>query len=88
MEKNSYTARDLNRNPARVFEAVHKFGSVNIRSRTGDTYVMSLEKKPLSIDLTPTPDFDKHWQKLQQLGCNSATQSDQERINQIIAGEE
>jgi len=87
MRPSSYTSRDLNRNPARVFEAVKTYGSVDIRTRAGDTYVISLKKKPLAKEVKSEPDFGSHWQKIQQLGNLTAKNSEQKRLDQIIAGE-
>ncbi len=87
MKPLSYTSRDLNRNPARVFEAVRTYGSVDIRTRAGDTYVISLKKKTLAKEEKSEPDFDSHWQKIQQLGNLPAINAEQERLDQIISSE-
>ncbi len=87
MKPLSYTSRDLNRNPARVFEAVKTYGSVDICTRAGDTYVISLKKKHSAKEEKMEPDFDSHWQKIPQLGNLPAINSELEGLDQIIAGE-
>lgn len=84
-----FTLRDLNRQPAKVLEAVRKFGSADIRTRSGEmfSFIPKVEKrkKPAAKDF---PDFEAHWKKLRSLGLVPPPASENERINRIIAGEE
>jgi hypothetical protein len=82
-----FTPRDLNRQPAKVFAAVRKFGSVDIRTRAGETFVFTLKKKKLR-NAKALPDFKAHWARLKKLGLIPPPASENERINRIIAGEE
>jgi hypothetical protein len=83
----TFTPRDLNRQPAKVFAAVRKFGSVEIRTRSGEAFVFTLKKDnpPAAKAL---PDFKAHWARLKKLGLIPPPASENERINRIIAGEE
>jgi hypothetical protein len=77
----------LNRQPAKVFAAVRKFGSVDIRTRAGETFVFTLKKKP-QPKVEGLPDFEAHWARLKKLGLIPPPPSENDRINRIIAGEE
>ncbi|MGH7946362.1 MAG: hypothetical protein ACREH8_22575 [Opitutaceae bacterium] len=83
----SFTARDLNRQPAKVLDAARKFGAVEIQTRRGETFVFSLkqEKKRKAGNL---PDFADLWRRLRVAGNVPARASDNERIDRTIAGEE
>lgn len=83
-----FTLRDLNRQPAKVLEAVRKFGRADIRTRSGEmfSFIPKVEKrkKPARRDF---PDFDARWKRLRELGLVPPPASENERINRIIAGE-
>lgn len=82
----SFTPRDLNRQPAKVWAAVRKFGSVEVRARGGDVFILTRKKeKPKRVKL---PDFEARWKRLRELGCVPPPASENERINRIIASEE
>lgn len=85
-DKKSFTARDLNRSPAAVFDAVRKYGSVDIRTRKGETFVVRVKETPAVKK--SIPDFDAHWTALRALGSEPAAESDLERVHEIVAGEE
>lgn len=82
-----FTLRDLNRQPAKVLDAVRKFGSVEIRTRRGElfTIVAKTEETEAAQEF---PDFHARWTKLRELGLVPPPRSENERINRIIAGEE
>lgn len=84
-----FTLRDLNRSPAKVLEAVRKFGHADIRTRNGEMFsfipkVEKRRKKPAR----DFPDFEARWKRLRELGLVPPPASENERINRIIAGEE
>jgi hypothetical protein len=88
LAQNVFTLRDLNRQPAKVLDAVRKFGSAEIRARNGDVFTIAVKadaaKKRSGAEL---PDFEAHWKRLRQLGLVPPPASENERINRIIAGE-
>jgi hypothetical protein len=84
-----FTLRDLNRQPAKVLEAVRKFGSAEVRTRSGEVFTMSAQPKPADRAAARRfPDFTARWKKLRELGHVPPTTSQNERIDRIIAGEE
>jgi hypothetical protein len=82
-----FTVRDLNRQPAKVLDAVRTFGSVEIRSRSGEvfTIVMKASEKARPREF---PNFQSRWKKLREVGLVPPSRSDNQRLNRIIAGEE
>jgi hypothetical protein len=84
-----FTLRDLNRQPAKVLEAVRKFGCVEIRTRSGEVFTVSAQPKPADgAAARRFPDFPARWKRLRELGHVPPTSSQNERIDRIIAGEE
>jgi hypothetical protein len=84
-----FTLRDLNRRPAKVLEAVRKFGCAEIRTRSGEVFTMSALPKPANDRAAKRfPDFSARWKKLRELGHAPPSYSQNERIDRIIAGEE
>lgn len=81
-----FTLRDLNRQPAKVFDAVRKFGSVEIRTRRGERFTIVAKTEEPEV-VQEFPDFRARWSKLRELGLVPPSQSESERVNQIIAGE-
>ncbi len=82
-----FTLRDLNRQPAKVLAAVRKFGSVEIRTRSGEVFTVAA-KTAVGKPAGEFPDFPARWSKLRELGLIPPPRSEHERINRIIAGEE
>ena len=82
-----FTLRDLNRQPARVLDAVRKFGSAEIRTRGGEVFTVAVKAEEPKSD-GGIPDFDAHWKRLRELGNVRPPASENDRINRIIAGEE
>ena len=83
-----FTLRDLNRRPAKVLAEVRKFGSAEIRTRSGEVFTMTVKAE----EATPgpgagLPDFEAHWKRLRELGLVPPPAAENERINRIIAGE-
>jgi len=85
----TFTLRDLNRQPARVLEAVRKFGVAEVRTRKGEVFTVSPKaglgaRRPSKL----VPDFEGLWKKQCDAGHISPPTREDERINRIIAGEE
>ena len=84
-----FTLRDLNRRPARVLEAVRKFGSAEIRTRSGEVFTVAVKaERSAKRSGTGLPDFEAHWKRLRELGLVPPPAAENNRINRIIAGEE
>jgi hypothetical protein len=84
-----FTLRDLNRQPAKVLEAVRKFGCAEIRTRSGEVFTMSAQPKPANGRAAKRfPNFAARWKKLRELGHVPPTSSQNERIDRIVAGDE
>ena len=41
MSAATFTLRDLNRQPAKILEAVRKFGMVEVRTRSGEVFTVA-----------------------------------------------
>jgi hypothetical protein len=84
-----FTLRDLNRQPAKVLAAVRKYGSAEIRTRSGEVFTVSPQPKPASDQAASRfPDFPSRWRKLREVGLVPPTLAENERIDRIIAGDE
>ena len=84
-----FTLRDLNRQPAKVLAEVRKFGSAEIRTRSGEVFTVTVKaEEPTKRSGTGLPDFEAHWKRLRELGLVPPPASENERINRILAGEE
>lgn len=84
--QDSFTVRDLNRQPAKVLGACDQHGSVRIRTRAGASYVLRREE-PERSRIKSLPDMEAHRKRLRELGYVPPAAHEMERINQIIAGE-
>jgi hypothetical protein len=82
-----FTLRDLNRQPAKVLDAVRKFGSAEIRTRRGEIFMVVAKTDPTERGRA-FPDFQARWSKLRELGLVPPPPSESERIDRIVAGEE
>jgi hypothetical protein len=80
-----FTLRDLNRRPAKVLDAVRKFGNAEIRTRNGEVFTIAV-KLATTARAREFPEFDARWKKLRELGL-VPPRAENERINRIIAGE-
>lgn len=84
----TYTARDLNRSPAKVLKTARTYGKARIRTRSGETFLIQPEKTNRGEKEGEVfPDFEKRWEELWAMGLGEASKEDEERFNQIIAGE-
>ena len=85
----TYTARDLNRSPAKVLKTARTYGKARIRTRSGETFLIQPEKtKPDKKNVDVVKMFREHYKKLQEMGLGEANPEDQEKYNRIVAGEE
>ena len=81
--------QDLAVQAAKVIEAVHRLGSVDVRTQEGETLVLKKKEgaKPVRGPEKKLPDFEARWKRLRELGNEPPAPSENERINRIIAGE-
>lgn len=86
----TFTVRDLNRQPAKILAAVRKFGSVEVRTRDGEIFTIAPKAEKASKRRTKgiSAGFEALWAKQRAAGHRSPSADENERINQIIAGEE
>ena len=86
----TFTVRDLNRQPAAILKACDQLGSVRIRTRDGRSYELRNEK-PARAVVARTPrgkiDFPALWERMRAAGCVPPTAAEMERIDRITAGE-
>ncbi len=83
-----FTVRDLNRQPAKVLDAVRKFGSAEIHARSGEVFTVAVKDEGLTKGAAVAlPDFEAHWKRLRELGLVPPPAAENDRINRIIAGE-
>lgn len=86
----TFTQQDLATQATKVFDAVRRFGSAEIRTQEGETFVMAQAgQQPARSPAheAAVARMNEHYQKLKKLGHVPLGVADQERINQIIAGE-
>lgn len=91
----TFTMRDLSRETAKVFAAVRKFGSVEIKTRTGEGFTITDDSKVTAAKAklaSPSlaTDFKDMWARQRALGYTppKPQEWDEEKFNRIIAGEE
>ncbi len=86
----TFTVRDMNRQPAAILRACDEHGTVHIRSRDGRSYALSIDAKA-DIRARGKSFVERHETyraQLRALGCRPPSKAEMERINRIIAGEE
>ena len=84
----SFTLRDLNRQPARVLEAVRRYGIAEVRTRRGEVFTVVPKTSPKSgRAATVAPDFQVLWRKQRELGHVPPPARDSDWINRVIGGE-
>jgi hypothetical protein len=91
-EPETFTVRDLNRQPARILRTCDERGSVRIRSRDGRTYNLRAESTTNSAAASTCRQaawerFLQHRLLLKALGAVSPGPEAVDRIHRIIAGE-
>ena len=82
----TFTVRDLNRQPAAILKACDQLGSVRIRTRDGRAYELRNEKPAISGPRAGI-DFPALWRRMRVSGCVPPSAAETERIHRIIAGE-
>lgn len=81
----TFTARDLNRSPAKVFSAVRSYGKAKIRTKSGETYVIAPDTEAQNKEKSSKlPDFENRWNQLWEMGLGEVNQDEQEKYDQII----
>ena len=85
----TFTLRDLNRQPAKVLEAVRKFGIVEVRTRKGEIFTVAPKAAQGARRSSKlVPDFEGLWKRQRDAGHVGPATRENDRINRIIAGEE
>jgi antitoxin (DNA-binding transcriptional repressor) of toxin-antitoxin stability system len=85
----TFTLRDLNRRPAKVLEAVRKFGRAEVCARSGEVFTLAPKATPRTTARKKDfPDFSARWQRLRELGQVVPPPAENARIDRLIAGEE
>ncbi len=82
----SYTVRDLNRRTAEVLAAAAKFGSVTIRARSGERFLLKAEGDYPGV-IPRLPDFAARRQLLELKGYVAPPPDAGEWANAIITGD-
>jgi len=87
----TFTIQDLASQAAKVIEAVHRLGSVDVRTPEGEVLVLKKKEDSKPVEKQSAEAvlarFDAHWKHLRELGHVPPPPSENERINKIIAGE-
>jgi antitoxin (DNA-binding transcriptional repressor) of toxin-antitoxin stability system len=85
----TFTLRDLNRRPAKVLEAVRKFGFVEVCARSGEVFTLAPKAPRRNTSKAGDfPDFYERWKRMRRFGYTPPPDSENGRIDRIIAGEE
>lgn len=88
----SFTLRDLNRQPAKVLAAVRKYGSAEVRTRSGEIFTVAPKSVTAQNRRQTAKGISERlqnlWSKQRDSGFIPPPDSENERINRIIAGEE
>ncbi len=92
----TFTLRDLNRQPAKILAAVRKYGSAEVKTRTGEVFTIApkkTKKKALTqkqIGEEFVRRSEERARRFREMGYvpPRAGEWDEERFNRIIAGEE
>lgn len=87
-EPESYTVRDLNRRTAEVLAAAAKLGSVTIRSRTGERFVLKPEPGPSAGRERLLERWSGQRARLRALGHQDLSEEGWKRLDELVAGEE
>jgi hypothetical protein len=82
-----FTPQDLSAQAAKVFDAVRRFGSAQIRTSDGETFEMKIKPEEKLASSVEFPNFEARWQRMSEMGFVPPPSSEMGRINQIIAGE-
>lgn len=90
--RDTFTVRDLNRQPQVVLSAVRELGRVTISSRGGGNFILSLER-PGPLTAARSSEAFVEWrrrlrQRMRSMGFRPPSEADSERITRMIAGDE
>ncbi len=83
----TFTAQDLASHTGKVFDAVRRFGSANIRTSEGETFEVIRKAPAGPAAEVMLAKYQQHADRLRQMGLVQPTAAENERINQVIAGE-
>jgi hypothetical protein len=87
-EEGVYTVRDLNRRTAEVLAEAAKLGSVTIRSRSGERFVLKPEPRPSGGRERLLARLPGQRARLRTLGHQDPTEAAWKRLDELVAGEE
>lgn len=90
--RDTFTVRDMNRQPQSVLTAAQKLGRVIIRSRSGGNFVLTPEFPAPNKRVQEAEAYCRRLEemrvKLRAMGFVPPSASDSEKIARMIAGEE
>ena len=90
-DSDTFTVRDLNRQPQAVLTAARTHGRAIVRSRTGERFVVSPEQpvRPRVLEARAFVErLEALRQKMREAGFAGPSKEDSETITRMIAGEE
>jgi hypothetical protein len=90
--RDTFTVRDMNRQPQAVLSAARKLGRVTIRSRNGGNFVVQPEQLTANKRVEDAHAFmarqEAFRKKMRGTGFVAPSKADSERITRMIAGDE
>ena len=88
MCRREFTVRDLNRHTAELLAAARQHGSVTVFSRTGESYVLVVNRPEVTREAGTFEDrMRRHHTQLVNMGKEGPDQEAWEIISKAIAGE-
>jgi len=85
-DMDTFTLRDLNRQPAKVLKTCDLAGEVRIRTRSGKVYSLKAESAPAKPN-QPYPNFAERRKKLMDLGLRPLNKTETEEFTRWLRGE-
>ena len=89
--RDTFTVRDLNRQPQVVLTAARKLGRITIRCRAGGNFVLEPEHQP-AARLQSAQDFleglEAIHKRFRNAGFVGLSKIDSEKLSRVIAGED
>lgn len=90
--RDTFTVRELNREPQSVLTAARKLGRVTIRSRDGGNFVLTPEKAAANERVLQAQAFKARQEafrkQMRDSGFVPPTEKESDRISRMIAGDE
>jgi hypothetical protein len=80
----TFTARDMNRQPAAILAAAERYGSVKIRRRDGREFTLAACVEPGPAKPKKLPDFDALYRRHREAGFRPPRPSERQRLNRLI----